>query len=49
MHPAKGIIILVYVDDIAIALKDISQVNWFKSTVGATFKIEDLGEVNMVL
>jgi hypothetical protein len=49
MHPTKGIIILVYVDDITIASKDISQVNWFKSTFGTAFKIKDLGEVNMIL
>ena len=49
MHPSKGIFILVYVDDITIASKDIDQVNWFKQTFGTTFKIKDLGEVNMIL
>ena len=48
-HPARGLIILVYVDDITIAAKEISQVNWFKDTFGKAFKIKDLGEAKMIL
>jgi hypothetical protein len=49
MHPAKGLIILVYVDDITIAAKDIKQISWFKDAFSQTFKIKDLGELSMIL
>lgn len=47
--PSKQLMILVYVDDITIAGKDIENVLWFKDSLSKVFKIKDLGEVNKVL
>jgi hypothetical protein len=48
-HPEKGILILVYVDDILIGAKQMDNINWFKKHFGEIYKIKDLGEVNKIL
>ena len=49
MHLAKGLIILVYIDNITIAAKDIKQISQFKDAFSQIFKIKDLGELSMIL
>ena len=48
-HLERGIILLVYVDDISIAAKKRSDVNWFKDEFAKVFKIKDLGEMSVIL
>ena len=48
-HPNKNLILLVYVNNILIALKLIKNINYFKAEFGRVFKIKDLGEVKKIL
>ncbi len=48
-HKERGIILLVYVDDICVAAKALSQVQWFKDEFQKAFKIKDLGEMKKIL
>jgi hypothetical protein len=48
-HPDENLILLVYVDDILIASKQIENINWFKTEFAKVFKIKDLGEVKKIL
>lgn len=45
----KGLIVLVYVDDISIAAPKLEDIKWFKRQLSATFKIKDLGEISKIL
>ena len=48
-HPNKNLILLVYVNNILIALKLIKNINQFKAEFRRVFKIKDLGEVKKIL
>lgn len=48
-YKERGIILLVYVDDICVAAKALSQVQWFKNEFQKAFKIKDLGEMKKIL
>jgi hypothetical protein len=43
------LLVLIYVDDAAAASKDISRIQWFKSSLGSFFPIKDLGELRYIL
>lgn len=49
VHPVRGIILLVYVDDIGIAARSLTEVNWFKHESKQVFKIKDLDEMKKIL
>ena len=49
IHDERGILLLVYVNDICIAANLIIQVNWFKSSFKKLFKVKDLGEMEKIL
>ena len=49
IHDERGILLLVYVDDICVAADSITQVNWFKSSFKRLFKVKDLGEMEKIL
>ena len=49
IHDERGILLLVYVDDICVAADLITQVNWFKSSFKRLFKVKDLGEIEKIL
>ena len=49
IHDERGILLLVYVDDICVAANLIIQVNWFKSSFKRLFKVKDLGEMEKIL
>ncbi|KAI7159413.1 hypothetical protein KC324_g13609 [Hortaea werneckii] len=44
-----GLMLLVYVDDITVAGKDLAAIQAFKQEFGSVFKIKDLGEVSKLL
>lgn len=46
---AKGLILILYVDDILIVGKQLSQLNWIKSELGKLFQMKDLEEVSHFL
>ena len=48
-HNERGILLLVYVDDIQVAAQSMQQVNWFKNEFKKVFKIKDLGEIDKIL
>jgi len=48
-HPERGIILLVYVDDILLGAKEIDNIKWFKEEFSKVFRIKDLGEVQKIL
>ena len=48
-HKERGIILLLYVDDIPIAAKSKDQIQWFKNEFQKIFKIKDLGEMVKIL
>ena len=48
-HPDKGIILLVYVDDIAAAAKDNSSLSWFYDNFRQRFNTKDLGEISKII
>ena len=49
IHDKRGILLLVYVNDICVAANLITQVNWFKSSFKKLFKVKDLGEIEKIL
>ena len=49
IYDKRGILLLVYVNDICIAANLIIQVNWFKSSFKKLFKVKDLGEIEKIL
>ena len=49
IYDKRGILLLVYVDDICVAANLITQVNWFKSSFKKLFKVKDLGEIEKIL
>lgn len=49
IHHKRRIMILVYVDDIAVAAPILDDVNWFKKSFSNVFKIKDLGEIQKIL
>ena len=48
VHPIKKLIVLVYVDDMAIAAPIKIAVEWFKQQLSMLFKIKDLGEIKKI-
>ena len=49
IYDERGILLLVYVNDICVAANLIIQVNWFKSSFKKLFKVKDLGEIEKIL
>ena len=49
IYNERGILLLVYIDDICVAANSITQVNWFKSSFKRLFKVKDLGEMEKIL
>ena len=49
IHYQKRIMVLLYVDDILIAFKQLNNVLWFKSEFWKIFKIKNLGEMKKIL
>ena len=49
VHAKKGIILLLYVDDIAAASKYGPELDWFYSQLSARFNAKDLGEIRKIL
>ncbi len=49
IHRSKGIMLLLYVDDIVIACKSLSNIKWFKHEFRCVFKVKDLGEMKKIL
>ena len=49
IHYQKKIMVLLYVDDISIAFKQLNNVLWFKSEFQKIFKIKDLREMKKIL
>jgi hypothetical protein len=49
VHAKKGIILLLYVDDIAAASKYGPELDWFYSQLSARFNAKDLGELQKIL
>ncbi len=49
IHTVKGIMLLLYVDDIIVASSGLPNVLWFKKSLGSLFKIKDLGETQKIL
>ena len=43
------ILVLVYVDDMVVAVKDNAKVAWFKRELGKIFELTDLGELGLIL
>ena len=48
-HRERGIILLIYIDDVCIAARALHQVQWFKDEFRKVFKIKDLGEIKKIL
>ena len=48
-HKERGIYLLIYVDDIAVAARTLDQVQWFKGEFSKVFKVKDLGEMKKIL
>ena len=50
-HAERGaeVLVLIYVDNMAVAAADICSVGWFKVELGKAFQITDLGELNHIL
>ena len=49
LNSDRGILLLVYVDDIGIATRSLNDVYWFKKEFAKIFKIKDLGEMKKIL
>ena len=43
------VLVLVYVDDMAVAAADVRSVGWLKAELGKAFQITDLGELKHIL
>ena len=48
-HTKRGIILLLYVDDIAAAAKKTSNIDWFYSKLSSRFNAKDLGGISKIL
>ncbi|KAI0991844.1 hypothetical protein K3495_g16343, partial [Podosphaera aphanis] len=48
-HPSRAVNILVYVDDIAVASKSNTQIDWLYKTMSKSFDTKNLGEMKMFL
>ncbi len=48
MHPVKKLIVLVYLDNIAIAAPTRFAIEWFKQQLFRSFKIKDLEEIKKI-
>jgi len=48
-HPERGIILLVYVDDILLGAKKLENIRWFMDEFSKVFKIKDLGKAKKIL
>jgi len=49
LHKEKELILLVYVDDMAIAGPSLQNIQWFKDALAERFKIKDLGEMSRMI
>jgi hypothetical protein len=49
VHKKKGLMALVYVDDIAVAGRAVTDLAWFKNQLCARFTAKDLGEIEKIL
>ena len=49
MHSSRNLMLLLYVDDISIAGRFYSDIEWFKNAFGSIFKVKDLGEMSKIL
>ena len=49
IHHERGILLFLYVDDMAIAAKSISHIQWFKKEMASAFKTMDLVELEKIL
>jgi hypothetical protein len=48
-HLERGIILLVYVNDILLGAKKLENIRWFIEEFSKVFKIKDLGEAKKIL
>lgn len=48
-HGERRIILVVHVDDMAVAAPKLEDIKWFKSKLSGMFKIKDLGEIGKIL
>lgn len=48
-HQERGIIVLLYVDDIPVAAADPQDIAWFKAKISSRFRAKDLGEIEKIL
>ena len=44
-----GVLVLVYIDDLAIMAADVHSMEWFKTELGKAFQITDLGKLKHIL
>lgn len=49
VHPVQELVLLVYVDDIAIAGRKIEGISWFEKTLKRRFDAKSLGEIRKIL
>src|SRR5438045_3146716 len=49
VHAKRGIMLLLYVDDIAAASKHGPELDWFYSQLSTRFNTKDLGEIQKIL
>ncbi len=49
IHGSKGIMLLLYVDDIVIVFKSLSNIKWFKHEFQCVFKVKNLREMKKIL
>jgi hypothetical protein len=49
VHHKKGVYLLVYVDDIAVASKDQANIDWFFDVLLGRFNAKNLGEISKIL
>ena len=49
VHRGHGLMILVYIDDIAAAGKDSADLDWFFAQLTGHFTVKDLGEIKQFL
>src|SRR5436190_16811821 len=49
VHAKRGIMLLLYIDDIAAASKHSPELDWFYSQLSARFNAKDLGEIQKIL
>ena len=46
---AVKVLVLVYIDDMAVVATDVCDVKWFKMELGKDFQITDLGKLKHIL